>query len=522
MRYSFLLFFFSAAFCFASDIQFLILPDKVIGPVSPYIYGLNAQDPGDTGATVRRLGGNRMTGYNWVNNASNAGSDNKNISDNWLCDGLFHYTDGDKPAGLITDFVHENQKDGMESLVTVPLAGYVAADKDGTEVTEAEKAPSARWKPISFRKRSPYTLEPNPKSKVVYEDEFVNFLAKTLGTADKGGVKFYALDNEPDLWSETHPRIHPQKTAYWELMNKSETAAYGILKADPTAMIFGPVSYGWSGFLTLQNAPDSADTNQSLGTFLDFYLDQMRYIQERVGKRLLSVLDIHWYPEAQGGGKRITDNDISPASIEARVQAPRSLWDPTYVEDSWITQSLKGPIQLLPWLKEKIDKHYPGTQLAITEYDYGAGDHVSGGLAQADFLGILGKNEVFMSNYWGDLKPYNKAALKIFRNYDGQKGQVGDQAVSAATQNVIETSVYAFTSTKTPGKLWVLVLNKDQKEKIAGNFKVGGTTVYKNYTSYGFDAISPDIKPLKKGSLTGNQFSYNLAPLSATLFILSN
>jgi mannan endo-1,4-beta-mannosidase len=348
----------------------------------------------------------------------------------------------------------------------------------------------------------------------------VNFLEKTLGPASKGGVKFYALDNEPDLWSETHPRIHPQKTGYWELMNKSESAAYGILKADPSALVFGPASYGWSGFLNLQNAPDSAEANKSTDTFLDFYLDQMKYIEKRDGKRLLHVLDVHWYPEAQGGGKRITENDVTPASIEARLQAPRSLWDPTYVETSWIATSWQKPIRLISWLQEKIDKHYPGTQLAFTEYDYGAGDHVSGGLAQADALGIFGKNAVFMSNYWGDLKPYNKAALKLYRNYDGSRSHVGDTAISAATQNVIQTSIYAFTNSKTPGKLWVLVINKDQKETLTGKFQIGTGGTYKTYASYGFDALSPEIKALKKGGIGDNKFSYDLAPLSATLFVL--
>ena len=101
----------------------------------------------------------------------------------------------------------------------------------------------------------------------------------------------------------------------------------------------------------------------------------------------MHVLDLHWYPEAQGGGdpktgagaKRITEGDNSPESIDARLQAPRSLWDPAYVEKSWITtySTQKKPIQLLTWVKQKIDQRYPGTKLAFTEYDYGSGDHVS-------------------------------------------------------------------------------------------------------------------------------------------------
>jgi hypothetical protein len=283
-------------------------------------------------------------------------------------------------------------------------------------------------------------------------------------------------------------------------------------------MIFGPVCSGWNGFLTLGDAPDSADTNQSLGTFLDFYLDQMKYIETRDRQRLLHVLDIHWYPQAQDG-LRITDNSVTPAAIEARVQSPRSLWDPSYMEKSWITDSVKQSIRLIPWLQDKITKHYPGTQIAISEYDYGAGDHVSGGLAQADALGIFGKNGVFMSNYAGDLKPYNKAALRLYRDYDGKNSTFGDTSVSAAGEDITQTSIYAATDNKHPDTLWVLVINKNQTNLIQGKFKIQGKNVYKTYAAYGFNSKSPDIQSLPGGSLNQNQFDYSLSPLSATLFV---
>ena len=372
----------------AADMSFLVMPAEVIGPISPYVYGLNDQDPGDTHATVRRLGGNRMTGYNWVNNASNAGTDWHNISDDWFCAQHLKLTGCDQPGSMVKQFVSENQKDGIDSLITLPMAGFVAADKDG-EVTENQTAPGFRWDKVVFRKGSPLTVTPSPQSKNVYDDEFVNFLVANFHPAAQGGVKFYALDNEPALWPKTHPRIHPAQTTYLEMVNKTEALSQAVLRIDPTAKIFGAVMYGWKEFLDLQDAPDSAAMNKTFDTYVDFYLAQMKSLEKRDKKRLLHVLDLHWYPEAQGGGnpstglgaKRITLGDTSPDSVEARVQAPRSLWDPTYVEKSWITQySTKGqPIQLIPWLQAKIDRRYPGTQLAFTEYDYGAGDHISGG-----------------------------------------------------------------------------------------------------------------------------------------------
>lgn len=50
--------------------------------INPYIYGVNdgcALDKVTT--TCVRQGGNRMTGYNWETNASNAGEDWQNSSD---------------------------------------------------------------------------------------------------------------------------------------------------------------------------------------------------------------------------------------------------------------------------------------------------------------------------------------------------------------------------------------------------------------------------------------------------------
>jgi mannan endo-1,4-beta-mannosidase len=513
-------FFLLTSVSLATDINVLVMPDEVVGPISPYIYGLNDQDPSGTGATLRRLGGNRMTGYNWVNNASNAGSDWKQTSDDWMCGNHLHYTDCDQPGAMARHFVEENQKAGLDTLMTIPMAGYVAADKNG-EVLETEKAPSKRWKKIDFHKKGLYTLNPNPNAAVVYEDEFVHFLVSNFKKGSEGGVRFYDLDNEPGIWSSAHPRLHPSKTAYWEMRNKTESAAENILRVDPTAILLGGVCYGWQEFLTLQDAPDSKELNQTFETYLDFYLDFIHGLQLSYHKPLVHVLDLHWYPEAQGANKRITENDITPDSIEARLQAPRSLWDPGYVEKSWITQwSTKGKaIQLIPWVEEKIGKRSPGTKLAFSEYNYGAGDHVSGGLAQADVLGIFGKYGVFLSCFFGDLKPYNKAALQLYRNYDGKGGYFGGTEVSSGTEDVAQTSVYASTDRQKLGVLWLVVLNKNQKDSVHAKIKFQGTEVYQAFESYGFNGQSSEIKPFKAGPIERDHFDCELPPLSATLFV---
>ena len=107
--------------------------------ISPYVYGINSQPAEGAGATVRRMGGNRQTAYNWELNASNAGSDYNHSSDGWACT-VLGYHDCDVPGAQFLDFALANREAGLETVATVPMVDYVTADKRGS-VLEADKAP---------------------------------------------------------------------------------------------------------------------------------------------------------------------------------------------------------------------------------------------------------------------------------------------------------------------------------------------------------------------------------------------
>jgi hypothetical protein len=497
-------------------------PSKTLGPISPYVYGVNSQEAAGIGVTVRRMGGNRQTAYNWENNASNAGSDYRHVSDDWPCTSL-GYHNCDEPGAQFVDFALANRRLGAESIVTVPLVDYVTADKSH-EVAEADKAPSKRFVRSYPTKSGPLSLVPDLQDGAVYQDEFVSFLVHRLGAADRGGVKFYSLDNEPSLWSSTHPRIHPEKTTYREMITRTEATAAAITAIDPGAIVLGGVMYGWPEYLTLQDAPDAKELDATYQSYTDFYLASLKALEQKHHRRLVHVLDVHWYPEAKGT-KRITDDDVSPKTIAARVQAPRALWDPTYREKSWIDDSWGKPIRLVPWLREKIAKQYPGTRLSMTEYDFGAGDHVSGGIAQADVLGVLGREGVFLASYWGHgpgngpLPAYIAAAFRLYRNYDGKGGAYGDTAVSASAADVTKASVFAATDSKRPNVLTVLVINKDQAAKYESSILFSGAAKYTTARVYVLDRTAPAVRAAETIEVVDNRIDYALAPLSATLFV---
>src|SRR5690606_34161655 len=233
--------------------------------------------------------------------------------------------------------------------------------------------------------------------------------------------------------------------------------------------------------------------------------------------------DVHWYPEAQGGGVRITGEETSAAVVEARKQAPRSLWDPTYTEESWITQwSTGGPITLLPRLQNKIDTHYPGTRLAITEYSYGGGAHISGAIAQADVLGIFGRHGVFAATMWRlhEDQQFIYGAFDMFRNYDGNNGSFGDTSIRAATSDIDTTSVYASVDSNEANRMVIVCINKADEPQTA-SIEISHPEALTTAQVYTLTSTSSTPQRQSDIAVASNAFSYTMPANSVTTLVLS-
>jgi hypothetical protein len=406
--------------------------------ISPYVYGDNAHDDID-GVRFARQGGNRWSTYNYTNNASNSGIDwGPHNNDGYL-------SRSSSPAAPVIEFIRASQARGATALVTVPMLDWVAADKRGLVLAPAAPG-NARFASSSA----------DSDKTAIRQDRFVALVEKSRGDA----TVFWSLDNEPALWPSTHPFVHPSATTYGEMALRTTSFARMVKRMAPSSLVFFSVAYGYAEFVNLQQAKDGGGRD-----YLSFLLAEMARAEKEGGKRIADVLDVHWYPEVHSGSGRITGSQRSDPpddEIVARVQAPRSLWDPTYDEKTWITRFHRGPVRLLPWLNEKIDAHYPGTKLAITEYNYGGGAHISGAIAQADVLGILGREGVFAANLWAhhfqERGSYVHVAFRMFLDVDGAGGRVGDTGVKASVDDVAAASAYAFVGAR--GERQLVLLNK--------------------------------------------------------------
>jgi hypothetical protein len=560
-----------------ADVQFTINGGQNVREISPWIYGSNSTNI--VNRTFDRSGGNRMTGYNWENNASNAGSDWYHHSDFGLSNNNANAAPGFAVRGMIDNAAAA----GRASLVTIPMAGYVAADGNGT-VDETEVAPSPRWKQVVPKKTDQYpgaslSLTPNKNDGYVFTDEFVNWAEDYK---DPNQPLWYSLDNEPGLWGEalpsgwqsgdeprpwenppypgfpassggrTHPLIHPFAPTFTEMRDKTVDHAAAIKSVNPNTKVFGGVGYGWNDFVSLQDAPDK-NQHQSPSHpggdqsgemhFYEYLLNEVRLADQQhftpaelaEGKTLMDVIDLHWYPEAKSGtdpngGTRITENNNSAAVVAARVQAPRSLWDPTYTETSWVSQwgtwqgspGNMGPVRLLPRVKRDINDFKPGTEIAITEYNYGGGNHISGAVAQADVLGILGREGVFAASWWelDSGSSFVNGAFNIYRNFDGDGGQFGDTSIDANTSNIANSAVYASVDSTDPTRMILVAINRTSAPLTTG---LAVTSDYLFDRAEVFRLTSSSATPVQAADIEidlVNAFQYTMPAYSVSTLVL--
>jgi mannan endo-1,4-beta-mannosidase len=396
---------------------------------------------------------------------------------------------------------------------------------------------------VVFKKGSPFANPPVATDGEVYTDEFVDFMVKKYGSAAAAqGVKFYDIDNEPGLWPDTHPFLHPAKTGAAELVERTAGAAAAVKSVDPAAEVFGAVFFGYSDYFDLHGAADwagirdaAAKAGRPYDWYIDYFLEGMRKASEQAGRRLLDVLDIHWYSEAEGD-HRVNDTTATTAvDRKARMESPRSLWDSAYVETSWISKwatprqpvvdwgnPTPGPVNLLPRIFASIAAYYPGTRLSITEFNYGGNGDVSGGIATADFLGVIGRLGVYAASWWelADGPAYTASAYRLFRNYDGAKSAFGTVATRATASDRDNASVYASYN---PGgnEVHLIVLNKSQTGAIKGVFHVTSPVALAQGRAWGFDGSATALKEKTAvGAVTGNAFNYTLPPLTAWHFVI--
>ena len=500
-------------------------------PINPNIYGVahaTTAQLNDLNSPLNRNGGNNTTRYNWQLNGDNRAND-------WYYESI---AEPSAVAGQRGDtFIANTKAANSQAMLTIPTIDWVA--KLGANRTKlasfsiakygAQTGNDWQWFPDAgngVRTNGQYVTGNDPNdanvpSNSTFQQGWVQHLVNRWGTNANGGLRYYILDNEPSIWHATHRDVHPAGATMDEIKNKMIDFAGKIKTVDPSALIAGPEEWGWSGYLlsgydqqygSLHGWSFMPDRSNHGGwDYLPWLLDQLRLSSLATGNRSLDIFTVHYYPQ---GGE--FSNDTASAMQLRRNRSTRSLWDPNYVDETWINDR----VQLVPRLRSWVAAYYPGTLTGITEYNWGAENHINGATAQADIYGIFGREGLDMAARWTtpDASTPTYKAMKMFRNYDGNKSTFGDVSVAAAGPN--PDNVAAFGAERSvDGALTIMAISKYLSGSTGATFNLANFP--HNGTAQVWQLTAANtINRLSDVNFIGGSFNATLPAQSVTLFVL--
>ncbi|HTH97689.1 MAG TPA: glycoside hydrolase family 44 protein [Stellaceae bacterium] len=500
-------------------------------PISPLIYGVNfasSEELDDLNAPINRSGGNSTSMYNWQLKARNAGKDwyyESQPCDPKEIDDLH----GD-------DFVQETKAGHAQPMITIPMIGWVAKlgpnrqplasfsigkyglqeDNDAQGFADAGNGIALDGAPITDNDPNDAAMPDDVKT----EQAWVKHLTSTFGNADSGGVRYYLMDNEPSVWQLIHRDVHPAGAHAKEIADKVMAYSRAVKSVDPGAKVVAPEEWGWNGYLYsgfdqqfadthgYDNAPDRTSETGGMD-YVPWLLTQWK-----AAGHPIDVFSLHFYPQ---GGEYAEQNGDNSAKIQLeRNRSTRDLWDPNYKDPTWID----SVVQLIPRMRHWVDTYYyPGTPIAITEYSWGGEKLMNGATAQADILGIFGREGLDIATRWATPDPSTPVykAMKLYRNYDNHKSAFGETSIAAKVPDPDTVSAFAASRAKDDA-ITVMVINKqldrpaDLSLKVA-HYMPGGTIET-------FQVADNKLSRLAPGSYHDGTLDAKLPAQSITLFIL--
>ncbi len=516
----------------SSSITITIDPTANRHPIDPNIYGVahaTTAQLNDLNTPLNRNGGNNTTRYNWQTNADNRGND-------WYFESI---ADTSAVAGERGDtFIANARAANASAMLTVPLIEWVAKIGSGRSklasfsIAKYGAQTGNDWQWFADAGNGVLTNgqfvarndpnDANVPSNSTVQQAWVQHLVSRWGTNAGGGLRYYILDNEPSLWHSTHRDVRPTGATMDEIKSRMVDFATKIKAVDPSALVVGPEEWGWSGYFFSgydqqwggahgwSSLPDR--NNHGGADYLTWLLNQIRQSSTTAGKRLLDVFTVHYYPQ---GGE--FSDDVSGAMQQRRNRSTRSLWDPNYVDETWINER----VQLIPRIKNWVNTSYPGTRVGITEYNWGAENHINGATTQADVFGIFGRESLDLGARWttpASTTPTYKA-MKMYRNYDGNKSTFGDTSVSAIAPNPDAVSAFAAVRSA-DGALTVMMINKQLSTAATAtvnlsSFAHRGTTQMWQLTAANAITRMADV------GIGGSSFVATLPAQSITLFVVA-
>jgi hypothetical protein len=496
-------------------------------PVSPSIYGKNnslSDDPGsplsnaewqrlkDAGIRIfRENSGNNATKYNWRLKLTSAPDWYNNV----------YPADWDFEAQSLQQNIP-----GAKAMYAFQLIGKVAAN-DESNFNDWEYNYAQWWPGVSQNLAGGGTVNTDwnatdalvegninlylknwpPDSTVAILDKWFGSGAGNLNL-DKTTFQYWNMDNEPEIWEDTHDDVMPHQLSAEEFMQRYFSVAKKARAKFPNIKLVGFVpcsEWYWFAYPDGKGGSGKIAYKGAEYTWVEYFIKRIGEEQKASGIRLIDVVDLHTYFDVN------TEAEL--------LQSHRIYYDKTYdfpgangvkltSPDGWDDNITKEYIfaRINNWLTQYLGADH-GVTLGSTESGWDNFNQMPQALNYASTLGVFANEgvELFTPWYWS---PSYWEVVHLFSRYSK------NISVKSTSDDDNNLSAYSTVSTDNDS-LTVVLVNRYSSSKNAqvtlSNFAVTDG-IYQVYT----------LKDLPKDNSTETFVSHTNNALKQSNTVVAN
>ena len=503
--------------------------------ISPYLYGKNnnvSDDPGspttaaqwkfmrDVGLRfARENGGNNCSRYNWRLKLT--------CHPDWYNN--VYQTNWDYAAKTLGDSLPNAQ--GMWGF---QLIGKAAANTtnnfndwayNGSNWWSGTEQNLAGGGTVNTAGGSTATVNGNPNLYLENwtTDSTVGILDHWFGTGGLGynpsKIKYWSMDNEPDIWSSTHDDVMPTQPTAEAFMQLYFTVAKKARLKYPNIKLTGPVPASEWQWYAWNNTKITALNGQSY-TWLEFFIKRISEEQTVSGIRLLDVIDIHSYPGESNSADIVQlhriyfDTTYSYPGANGIKTTAASGWDNSITQEFIFERCNR-------WLNQYLGTNH-GVTLGISEYGFTHNNANVSSVSYASLLGAFADNGVgFLSPWYWNTGMWE--TMHLFSRY------AKTTCVKSISNQELNVSGYTSVNT-TNDSMTIILVNRHLTAIKTVSMTISNFTIPNGaYTTKQLNAlptsetfISHTNNALTSGTvaLSANTFTINIPALSTTAIIL--
>jgi hypothetical protein len=335
---------------------------------------------------------------------------------------------------------------------------------------------------------------------------------------DSNRIRYWSMDNEPEIWNGTHDDVYPVQPSAEEFMQKYFDVAKKARAAYPGIKLLGPVPANEWQWFNWNN--DKIGYKGKQYTWLEYFILRVAEEQVLTGIRLLDVLDIHFYPEM-----------TNSAQI---VQLHRVFFDETY---SFPGANGVKRLGVGGW-DNNLTKEYIFKRCKTWLETYMGADN--GVALSVSEMGIKGNDpNVTASWYASTLGEFAKQGVELFTPWDWKTGmdevihlfshQAQKYYVPGVSSEEVYVSAYP-TENASRDTMTVFLVNRHLSESRTADLNLKDFRVkngsYSLYTLSGLPQsetfVSDTTNALHKTTvqILGNIINIPLLPLSVSALVL--